>query len=72
MAITHLIERELLALDYAITLLMAEDEFDGSQLRYCILSLQEADSTGRYRDAYHSYMQLFKTALPEKYRKILI
>lgn len=71
-SITSLIERELVALDYAITLLRAEDEFNGSQLRYCILSLLEADSTGTYRDAYHSYMQLFKTALPEKYRKILV
>lgn len=70
--LTPLIERELLALDYAITLYRTEAKFNGSQLRYCILSLLETDATGRYQSAYHSYMQLFKLALPEKYKNISI
>ena len=71
-ALTPFIERELLALDYAITLWRTEAKFNGPQLRRCILSLLEADATGRYQSAYHSYMHLFKLALPEKYQNISI
>lgn len=71
-ALIPYIQRELLALDYAITLWRTEAEFNSHQLRYSILSLLQSDSTGRYQFTYHSYMQLFKVTLPEKYKNISI
>lgn len=61
------VEREIIALDYAITLWRTEVKYNWYQFRRAIISLLEADSTDRYKNVYHSYMALFARALPEKF-----
>lgn len=60
------VERELLSLDYAIYFLQKETEFNSYQLYASIISLLEADSDGKFRDEYFSYLKTLKYVLPEK------
>ena len=60
------VERELISLDYAIYFLQKETEFNSYQLYASIISLLEADSDGKFRDEYFSYLKTLKYVLPEK------
>lgn len=60
------VERELTCLDYAMTLLREEDRFNEFQLYSSIISLLEADSSGKYMHEYYSYMETLKRVLPDK------
>ncbi len=60
------IEREIIALDYAITFLQDEAQSNSYQLYDSIISLLEADSSGRFRDEYFSYLKMLKQVLPDK------
>ena len=57
------IERDLLALDYAITFLEDEGIFNRWQLYDSILSLLEMDTTGIFRDEYFSYLRKMEYVL---------
>lgn len=60
------IEREFIILDYAISLLISEDNFNQHQLYSSIISLLEADSSKIFRNEYFSYLKMLKHVLPHK------
>lgn len=57
------VERELIALDYAMTFLRDENQYNHYQLYASIISLLESDSTGKFRDEYFSYLKTLKNEL---------
>lgn len=60
------VERELISLDYAMTFLRDEGQFNHYQLYASIISLLEADSSGQFRNEYFSYLGTLKRVLPDK------
>lgn len=60
------VERELISLDYAMTFLRDEWQFNRFQLYDSIISLLEADSSGQFRNEYFSYLRTLKHVLPDK------
>lgn len=60
------VERSLIALDYAITILQVEKNFNSYQLHREIISLLETDSSGIFRHEYFSFLGELKRALPDK------
>lgn len=60
------VERELISLDYAMTFLRDEWQFDHFQLYVSIIFLLEADSSGQFRNEYFSYLETLKRVLPDK------
>ena len=60
------VERELISLDYAMTFLRDEWQFNRFQLYDSIISLLEADSSGQFRNEYFSYLTTLKRVLPDK------
>lgn len=60
------VERELISLDYAMTFLRDEGQFNHFQLYASIISLLEADSSGQFRNEYFSYLETLKRVLPDK------
>lgn len=60
------VERELISLDYAMTFLRDEGQFNNYQLYSSIISLLEADFSGKFRDEYFSYLKTLKRVLPDK------
>lgn len=60
------IERDFIALDYAMKFLQEESKLNGYQLYSSIISLLEADCSGQYRYEYFSYLNMLKNTFPDK------
>lgn len=60
------VERELIALDYAMTFLHDESQCNKWQLYGSIISMLETDSSGKYRNEYFSYLEMLKHVFPDK------
>lgn len=60
------IERDFIALDYAMKFLQEESKLNDYQLYSSIISLLEADCSGQYRYEYFSYLNMFKNTFPDK------
>lgn len=60
------IERDFIALDYAMKFLQEESKLNDYQLYSSIISLLEADCSGQYRYEYFSYLNMLKNTFPDK------
>lgn len=60
------IERDFIALDYAMKFLQEESKLNDYQLYSSIISLLESDCSGQYRYKYFSYLNMLKNTFPDK------